>query len=415
MTDFVLVLNSGSSSVKFAVINVQTTEQVLHGIAECLGALNAQISWQHSGLPHSTAQSPANQKHTHALAENSYHLAAIQALVEIINQHQLTSAINVIGHRVVHGGEKFFNSVVITDEVEAEIKANNKLAPLHNPANLLGIQATKKLFPHLKQVAVFDTAFHQTLAKKAFLYAIPYSLYQLEGIRKYGFHGTSHRYVAEQASQLLDKKFSESHLITAHLGNGCSICAIKNGESVDTSMGFTPLGGICMGTRSGDVDPGLLNFLVNELAYSMEQVDQVLNKQSGLLGISQLSNDCRELQEAAQAGNKQAELALDVFSYQIAKTIAAYTVPLGKLDAIVFTGGIGENSAYVRAKVVSLLTIFGLVLSEQENMNKRFGEQGCITSNDGIKALVIPTNEELVIALDAIALLQDTSNEKEIC
>ncbi len=415
MTDFVLVLNSGSSSVKFAVINVQTTEQVLHGIAECLGAVNAQISWQHSGLPHSTAQSSANQKHTLALAENSYHLAAIQALVEIINQHQLTSSINVIGHRVVHGGEKFFNSVVITDEVEAEIKANNKLAPLHNPANLLGIQATKKLFPNLKQVAVFDTAFHQTLAKKAFLYAIPYSLYQLEGIRKYGFHGTSHLYVAEQASQLLDKKFSESHLITAHLGNGCSICAIKNGESVDTSMGFTPLGGICMGTRSGDVDPGLLSFLVNELAYSMEQVDQVLNKQSGLLGISQLSNDCRELQEAAQAGNKQAELALDVFSYQIAKTIAAYTVPLGKLDAIVFTGGIGENSAYVRAKVVSLLTIFGLVLSEQENLNKRFGEQGCITSNDGIKALVIPTNEELVIALDAITLLQDTSNEKEIC
>lgn len=412
MSGFVLVLNSGSSSVKFAVINVKTTEQVLHGIAECLGTVNAQINWQHTGLSHSKAQSADNN--TLALAENSYHLAAIQALVDIINQHQLTTDINVIGHRVVHGGEKFFNSVVITDEVEAEIKANNKLAPLHNPANLLGIQATKKLFPHLKQVAVFDTAFHQTLAKKAFLYAVPYSLYQLEGIRKYGFHGTSHRYVAKQASYFLEKKFSESNLITAHLGNGCSICAIKNGESVDTSMGFTPLGGICMGTRSGDIDPGLLSFLVNELAYSMEQVDQVLNKQSGLLGISQLSNDCRELQEAAQAGNKQAELALDVFSYQIAKTIAAYTVPLGKLDAIVFTGGIGENSAYVRAKVVSLLTIFGLVLSEQENMNKRFGEQGCITSNDGIKALVIPTNEELVIANDAIELLQATGNEKEI-
>lgn len=400
MTDIVLVLNAGSSSVKFALIDAKSSIQQLSGIAECLGAENASISW-------TVLDENGNEiKQECALAANSLHYDAIEKLVAIINENNFSDLIKVVGHRVVHGGEKFIESVVITDQVIAEIKANNKLAPLHNPANLQGIEAATHYFPTLKQVAVFDTAFHQSLPSKAYLYALPYSLYEKEGIRKYGFHGTSHSYVSKQAMQWLDKNHQENqHIITAHLGNGCSICAIKNGKSIDTSMGFTPLAGICMGTRSGDIDPGLFNFLVNELNYSVKNIENLLNKQSGLLGISELSNDCRALEQAKNDGNKQAELALAIFCYQIAKTIASFTVPLGQLDALVFTGGIGENSAFVREQIIKQLRVFSLVLDSEENLNKRFGEYGCISQNEGCQVLVIPTNEELVIAQDSAQLL----------
>ena len=416
MSEYALVLNSGSSSVKFAVIDVKTGTLQLNGLAECLGSADANISWKiHStnilldaSEPNTELQgneSAKTKSNSQKLIQQNDHLAAIECLVDIIKVNKLVNSIVVIGHRVVHGGEKFTASVVIDHNVIAEIKNNNKLAPLHNPANLQGIEAAQKLFPTLPQVAVFDTAFHQTMPNKAFIYAIPYSLYQLEGVRRYGFHGTSHGYVAKQAAQLLNKPYQQVNLITAHLGNGCSICAIKNGESVDTSMGFTPLAGISMGTRCGDIDPGIFSYLVNELEYSVQQIDNLLNKQSGLLGISQLSNDCRTLEQAKNNGDKQAELALNIFCYHIAKTIASYAVPLGSIDAIVFTGGIGENSAFIRQQVIELLSFFSLELSVTENLAKRFGEAGCITQNTGIKALVIPTNEELVIAQDAVRLL----------
>ena len=406
MSDFVLVVNSGSSSVKFAVIDAHSSSEILTGLAECLGSDEPRMVWQHNDAD--------DQESEQVLAAGSQHKVAIEQLVKIINENNLTSDLRVIGHRVVHGGEHFTSSVVINDEVKQAIKFNNKLAPLHNPANLEGIEAAQHYFPNLMQVAVFDTAFHQTLPETSYLYALPYSLYELEGIRRYGFHGTSHRYVSEQAAVFLEKPQSEINIITAHLGNGCSICAIKQGESVDTSMGFTPLAGICMGTRSGDVDPGLFSFLIKELAYDVDEIDMLLNKKSGLLGISQFSNDCRALEKAKQAGNIKAALALDIFCYQIAKTIASYTVPLGTIDAIVFTGGIGENSAFIRAHIIDQLKFFSLELSEQENMNKRFGTSGCITTNKGIKVLVIPTNEELVIAKDALVLLNQYSSEQGV-
>lgn len=400
MSDIVLVLNAGSSSVKFALIDLTSNAQPLSGLAECLGTAEASISWKVLN------DSGQEEKQQEALPENSLHNNAIEKLVAIITDNKLGDTIKVIGHRVVHGGEQFIESVLINENVINAIQDNNKLAPLHNPANLQGIVAAYHYFPALKQVAVFDTAFHQSLPAKAFLYALPYSLYENEGIRRYGFHGTSHSYVANQATQWLEKNnLNSGHLITAHLGNGCSICAIKDGKSVDTSMGFTPLAGICMGTRSGDIDPGLFNFLINELAYTPKKIETLLNKESGLLGISQLSNDCRALEQAKSEGNQQAQLALDIFCYHIAKTIASFTVPLGKLDALIFTGGIGENSAYIREQVVNLLAIFSLELSEEENLNKRFGEQGCISVNTGTKVLVIPTNEELVIAQDSYKLL----------
>ena len=274
---------------------------------------------------------------------------------------------------------------------------------LHNPANLLGIRAALKGFPHLPQVAVFDTAFHQTIKEHAYLYALPYHLYREHSLRRYGFHGTSHYYVSREAARMLNKPLSETHLITIHLGNGCSIAAVKGGESVDTSMGLTPLEGLVMGTRSGDVDPGLILYLCSELNYSQAELDELLNKKSGLLGLSELSSDCRTLIEAADARNGQARLALEVFCYRLAKYIASYFVALDFIDAIVFTGGIGENSEYIRRLVINKMKILGLTLDQDKNLQARFGRAGCITSSK-LKALVIPTNEEQVIAEDSYRL-----------
>lgn len=392
----VLVLNCGSSSLKFAIIDINSGAEALSGLAERLAEQAPLIKYKYNGA-----------KHNIDLSSGDAHQVAIEKLVELVKQLKLDTHLIAVGHRVVHGGEHFTKSVLINDNVIDAIKQTSALAPLHNPANLLGIEAAKKAFSHLPQVAVFDTAFHQTMDKQAFLYAIPHALYTEHGVRRYGFHGTSHYYVSTQAHKLLALPENNSRIISAHLGNGCSVTAIKNGHSVDTSMGLTPLEGLVMGTRSGDVDPGLFSFLVNQLNYSSQNVDELLNKQSGLLGISELSNDCRTIEEAADEGHVQATLALDIFCYRLAKQIAAFIVPLGGLDALIFTGGIGENSDVIRAKVVSMLEFMNLSIDKDKNLAARFGNQGIITSQNTPCAIVIPTNEEWVIASDAATIAQE--------
>ncbi|MEO2265757.1 acetate kinase [Pseudoalteromonas sp. YIC-656] len=393
----VLVLNCGSSSLKFAVMNAENGEELLTGLAERLLNDDATIKYKIDG-----------SKHQNALPYNADHKVAIDTLVALINERALAENIIAVGHRVVHGGEHFTGSQVITNEVLAAIEQTAQLAPLHNPANLTGIEAAQAAFPALPQVAVFDTAFHQTMPKHAYLYALPYSLYKEHGVRRYGFHGTSHNFVSAEAAKALALPTDEHRIITAHLGNGCSVCAIKNGVSVDTSMGLTPLEGVVMGTRSGDIDPGLFDFLTAQLGYSAEDVSTMLNKQSGLLGISELSNDCRTIEEAYLDGHEQATLALDIFCYRLAKQIAAYLVPLSGLDALVFTGGIGENSDIIRAKVLAHLSFLGWQVDAQKNTDARFGNAGIITTDSSpITALVIPTNEEWMICQDAARLAQE--------
>ena len=393
---YVLVLNCGSSSLKFAIIDAQSGNETLSGLAECLGLENASLKYKLN-----------DNKHTVSLAPNAQHAQAISVLVQLINDNKLSDQLIAVGHRVVHGGEHFTGSVIINEEVISAITKVSALAPLHNPANLVGIEAATKAFGTLPQIAVFDTAFHQTMPSKAYLYALPYALYKEHSVRRYGFHGTSHYFVSGQAAEVLQKPIEDINLISAHLGNGCSVTAIKGGKSVDTSMGMTPLEGLVMGTRSGDVDPGLFSFLSN-LGYSAKKIDNLLNKKSGLLGLSQLSNDCRTIEEQYEKQNPQAILALNVFCYRLAKYIASYTVPLGKLDAIIFTGGIGENSNLIREKVLNLLTIFGLSVDNDKNLKARFGKSGIITNNNsGPIALVIPTNEEWVIAQDSAQLVKE--------
>lgn len=392
----VFVLNCGSSSLKFSLIDNQTQQEVLSGLADALGSQAPIIKYKYQGA-----------KQTINLAADSAHQVAVNTIVTLLSELGLDSKVSVVGHRVVHGGELFTQSAIIDDKVLEQLNKLSKLAPLHNPANIIGIEAAKVAFPHLKQVAVFDTAFHQTMPEHAFIYALPYDLYETHGIRRYGFHGTSHYYITQQAAITLEKPVDEVNIISAHLGNGASVTAIKNGKSVDTSMGLTPLEGLVMGTRTGDLDPAISHYMIEQLGYSNEDVNTVFNKKSGLLGISQLSNDCRIIEEQALAGHKGAQLALDVFCYRLAKYIASYTVPLGRLDALVFTGGIGENSDVIRAKVLNQLSIFGFELDSDANLAARFGQEGQITSQQGPKALVIPTNEELIIALDSLALIEE--------
>ena len=391
----VFVLNCGSSSLKFALVDTKTEQQVLSGLADSLGSDSPILKVKYNG-----------NKESIDLASGAMHQIAIDTLVSLLKQYQLDQAIVAIGHRVVHGGEKFKSSALITPQVIAGIQEVSQLAPLHNPANLIGIEATQKIFPSVPQVAVFDTAYHQTIPEHAFLYALPYQLYKENGIRRYGFHGTSHFYIAQQAAKMLCKPVTKLNIICAHLGNGASVTAIANGLSVDTSMGLTPLEGLVMGTRCGDLDPAISHYLIENLGYNQTEVSVLFNQKSGLLGISELSNDCRLIEESAADGHQGAQLALDIFCYRLAKYIAAYTVPLGELDAVVFTGGIGENSDVIRANVLALLKIFGFTLDQQANLAARFGQAGFINGPTGPKAIVIPTDEELVIAQDAIRLTQ---------
>ena len=393
----VLVLNCGSSSLKFAIIDANDGHEIISGLAERLGDKSPSIKYKFNGT-----------KTVIDLAANQAHAEAINTLVSLIKDHNLDEQLIAVGHRVVHGGEHFTRSVLIDEKVIAGITQSATLAPLHGNANLLGISSAQASFEGLPQVAVFDTAFHQTMNEVAFLYALPYKLYTEFGVRRYGFHGTSHFYVAGQTAKLLQQPIEQSNFISAHLGNGCSVCAIKNGKSVDTSMGLTPLEGLIMGTRSGDIDPGLFNFLTTQLDYTAQQIDNLLNQKSGLLGISELSNDCRTIEEAAMVGNKKAILAIEMFCYRLSKQIAAYMVPLQRLDAVIFTGGIGENSDIIREKVITQLAFLGINCNPQANLNARFGQEGVIScKNSHVKAVVMPTNEEWVIALDAANIVKE--------
>jgi acetate kinase len=392
MDQYVLVLNCGSSSIKFAIIEAKTGTSPLHGLAENLSTASSKLgfSYQHTQYD---GELPVNTDHQQALA----------VIADTLKQFEyLSQRIVAVGHRVVHGGEYFTHSTLIDEQVKQAIEKTSLMAPLHNPVNLTGITSAQNAFPHLPHIAVFDTAFFQTMPKHAYLYALPYELYQQHNIRRYGFHGTSHYFVAHEAANTLKKELSTCNLITAHLGNGCSIAAIRQGKAIDTSLGFTPLEGLMMGTRCGDIDPSLPTYLIEQLGYSAAEVTELLNKESGLLGISKLSNDCRTLEQQAKKGNQQAKLALDMFIYRLVKYIGAYLAVVGPLDALVFTGGIGENSAYVREKTISQLEHMGLQLDADKNLKMCFGESGLISHANSKPIFAIATNEEWVIAKDAM-------------
>ncbi len=396
-TSAILVINCGSSSVKFSLIKPLSGETLLSGLAECLQTSDAKIIVKLNG-----------EKLTYKLPDPFNHQTALAVLVEQLQQLDLVKDITAIGHRVVHGGEQYSQPTLITQEVEQAISQLAKLAPLHNPANLIGIKACQQAFEDLPQVAVFDTAFHQSMPEKAYVYGLPYSLYKEHGIRRYGFHGTSHYFVAKKAAEQLNKPFEQCNLISAHLGNGCSVTVIKNGESVDTSMGMTPGEGVIMGTRCGDLDTGIIFHLVENLGYSISEVDKLVNKKSGLLGISGLSNDGRTLEDAMLKDNHaQATLALTVFCYRIAKTIASYSASLTQLDGLIFTGGIGENSSWVRTEIVKQLALLNFSIDEEKNEATRFGASGNVATEDSRACWVIATNEEWVIAEQSAQLLSN--------
>lgn len=392
----VLVLNCGSSSLKFAVINSNNGDEIISGLAECFNLPDARIKWKLDG-----------KKESVNLPANSAHSAAIKFIVEDIIKKidGLEEQFIAVGHRVVHGGEKFTQSVIIDQAVLEGIEQCASLAPLHNPAAIMGIKAAQAAFPSLPQTAVFDTAFHQSMPAQAFMYALPAHLYKEKGVRRYGMHGTSHLFVSREAAKVLNKPLDETNVITAHLGNGGSVTAVKNGKSVDTSMGMTPLEGLVMGTRCGDIDPSIIEHLVTREGYSLEGVMDMLQKQSGLLGISGISSDCREIEDNYFKGNENAILAIDMYCYRLAKYIASYAVPLGQIDAIVFTGGIGENSDLIREKVLTNLSILGYKVDADKNKAALYGQEGIITADNSPIAMVIPTNEEWVIAEDSAALV----------
>lgn len=387
----VLVINCGSSSIKYALIDSTPETPRLAGLAERLGTPQARLKGKNS----------AGESFTQALP-GADHAKALNAILDRL-EGRLPVA---VGHRIVHGGERFTQAALITGDVLEAIQSTAALAPLHNPANLAGIEATQAVFAELPQVAVFDTAFHQTLPPKAYRYALPETLYTEHGIRRYGFHGTSHAFVSRRAAELSGR--GEGGWLTAHLGNGCSTAAVWQGKSVDTSMGLTPLEGLVMGTRSGDVDPGLHAHLHRQLGWSLDEIDDVLNKQSGLLGLSGLTNDMREVEEKALEGHTGASLALEVFCYRIAKSLAALSCALPVLDGVIFTGGIGENSPIVRARVLELLPHFGFALDDAANEATIRGGEGAIgkAGHSGPEAWVIPTDEEGRIALETRQCLE---------
>ncbi|AGB11932.1 acetate/propionate family kinase [Vibrio parahaemolyticus] len=393
---FVLVINSGSSSLKFAVIDSVSGDAVLSGLGECFGLSDARMSWKFNG----------EKKEISIEGDDSHHKIAIGKLVGLTEELGLAQDIVAVGHRIVHGGEKFTKTVRITEEVTQEIEKLADLAPLHNPAGAIGIRAAVEAFPSLPQFAVFDTAFHQTMPQRAFTGAIAKELYTDFGIRRYGFHGTSHYFVSREAAKMINKPIEESSFISVHLGNGASVCAINNGESVDTSMGFTPLSGLMMGTRCGDLDPGIIEYLLKK-GWSQEKVFNSLNKASGFLGVSGLTSDARGILEAMEEGHEGAALAFQVFTYRVSKYIASYLAALDSFDGIIFTGGIGENSMPIRREILKNLKLLGFVEDVKGNEDARFGNAGVIATSEllGAKALVIPTNEEWVIAQQSVELL----------
>ena len=394
----VLVINCGSSSLKFQLINSESEEVLAKGLCERIG-IDGRLTYQPAGGDKAVSEK-AMPTHTEAIqfvidALTDAETGVVKSLDEI----------GAVGHRVVHGGEKFANSVVITEDVLKAIEECNDLAPLHNPANLIGINACQKLMPNTPMVAVFDTAFHQTMPEKAYLYGLPYEYYEKYGVRRYGFHGTSHSFVSKHAAEFLGLDLDNSKIIVAHLGNGASISAVLNGKCVDTSMGLTPLEGLVMGTRSGDMDPAIMEYLAKKEDLDIAGVMNVLNKKSGVFGLSKgLSSDFRDLTDAMNGGNKYATAAVEVFCYRVAKYIGSYVAAMNGVDAIAFTAGIGENAYVVREKVCEYLGYLGLELNAEEN--KKRGEDLVISTADSkVKAAVIPTNEELAIARETVALV----------
>ena len=392
----ILVINCGSSSLKFQLINSESEGVLAKGLCERIG-IDGKLTYQPEGGEKTTSDK-AMPTHTEA----------IQFVIDALTDEKTgvvksLDEINAVGHRVVHGGEKFASSVVIDDEVLKAIEECNDLAPLHNPANLIGINACRELMPGVPMVAVFDTAFHQTMPSKAYMYGLPYEYYEKYKVRRYGFHGTSHSFVSKRVAELVGKAYDETKTIVCHLGNGASICAVENGKSVDTSMGLTPLEGLVMGTRSGDIDPAIMEFLAKKENLDIAGLMNVLNKKSGVYGLSNnLSSDFRDLSEAAADGNEIAELALDVFAYRVAKYVGSYTAAMNGVDNIVFTAGIGENSAIVRTMVCKYLGYLGIEIDEELN-GKRGQEIIISTPESKVKVLVVPTNEELAIARETVA------------
>ena len=393
----VLVINCGSSSLKFQLINSESEAVLAKGLCERIG-IDGRLTYQPAGGEKNVSEK-AMPTHTEAIQ------FVIDALTDAdTGVVKSLDEIGAVGHRVVHGGEKFAKSVVVTPEVKAAIAECNDLAPLHNPANLIGIEACESLMPGTPQVVVFDTAFHQTMPEKAYMYGLPYEYYEKYKVRRYGFHGTSHSFVSKRVAEIVGKPYNATKTIVCHLGNGASVSAVLNGESVDTSMGLTPLEGLVMGTRSGDIDPAIMEFIAKKENLDIAGIMNVLNKKSGVEGVSGVSSDFRDLEAAAKAGNKRAELAIDVFAYRVAKYVGAYTAAMNGVDNIVFTAGIGENCALVRTKVCSYLGYLGITIDEEAN-GKRGEEIAISTPDSKVKVLVVPTNEELAIARETVALV----------
>ncbi|GMB07336.1 acetate kinase [Thermolongibacillus altinsuensis] len=390
----VIAINAGSSSLKFQLFDMPSEEVLTKGLVERIGFEDAIFNIT------------VNGEKIQEVTPIRNHAVAVKMLLDKLIKLGIIQSfdeIEGIGHRVVHGGEKFSDSVLITDETLKEIEELSDLAPLHNPANVVGIKAFREVLPNVPAVAVFDTAFHQTMPEKSFLYSLPYEYYTKYGIRKYGFHGTSHKYVTQRAAELLGRPIEQLRLISCHLGNGASIAAVEGGKSIDTSMGFTPLAGVAMGTRSGNIDPALIPYIMRKTGKTAEEVIDILNKKSGMLGISGLSSDLRDIEKAAAEGNERAELALEVFAGRIHKYIGSYAARMCGVDAIIFTAGIGENSEVVRAKVLRGLEFMGVYWDPA--LNKVRGKEAFISyPHSPVKVLVIPTNEEVMIARDVVRL-----------
>ncbi|MFX3625393.1 MAG: acetate kinase [Ectobacillus sp.] len=390
----VIAINAGSSSLKFQLFEMPEETVLTKGLVERIGIKDSIFTITVNG-----------EKQTEVL-DIPNHAVAVKMLLDKLTSTgiiQSLDEISGIGHRVVHGGEKFADSVLITDEVLQEIEELNDLAPLHNPANIVGIKAFKEALPNVPAVAVFDTAFHQTMPEESFLYSLPYEYYEKYGIRKYGFHGTSHKYVTERAAEMLGRPIEQLRLVSCHLGNGASIAAVEGGKSIDTSMGFTPLAGVTMGTRSGNLDPALIPYIMEKTGQTVEEVVDVLNKKSGMLGISGFSSDLRDIEKAEAEGNERAKVALDIFVSRIHKYIGSYAARMKGVDAIIFTAGIGENSAYIRERVLEGLEFMGVYFDPKRNQIR--GEEAFINyPHSPVKVMVIPTNEEVMIARDAVRL-----------
>lgn len=396
----VLVINCGSSSLKYQLISSDTEEVLAKGLCERIGIDGSAITHQPEGKDKVKTEVPMPD-----------HTAAVKYVIEKLTDPEVgvvgsLDEIDAVGHRIVHGGEKFNTSVIITDEVIKAIEECNDLAPLHNPANLIGINSCKALMPNVPMVAVFDTAFHQTMSKKAYLYGLPYEYYEKYKVRRYGFHGTSHDYVSNRAAQILGKSRDELKIIVCHLGNGASVTAVDHGKSVDTSMGLTPLEGLIMGTRSGDMDPAIISFLANKLDKSAEDIIDICNKKSGVLGLSDgLSSDFRDLSVAAEGGDSKAKTALQTYAYRVAKYIGSYVMAMKGVDVIAFTAGIGENNAYVRAEIGKYMEWLGTSIDPEKNAIR--GEEVILSkTTDKVTTMIVPTDEELAIARDTVRLIK---------